>query len=517
MTGLAKTDCVAVIGAGAMGAGIAQVAAAAGHPVLLFDARADAAKAGRDGIVAILDRLVTKAKISPAERDAISSRLTVATALEDLRDAQLVIEAIVENLEVKRDLFNRLESVVSHETILATNTSSLSVTAIASGLRFPERFAGLHFFNPAPLMQLVEVISGLASSKQVLHRLHETVLTWGKTPVHATSSPGFIVNRIARPYYAEALRLYEEQVASPQTIDAILRSSGGFRMGPFELMDLIGHDVNFAVTRSVFEAFFGDPRYRPSLVQKELVAAGWLGRKSGRGFYHYTEGAVRPEPATAPQYPAPTQVTIEGDLGPAEPLVNCIEEKGISVVRQTGTGLIRVAETSLRLTDGHSATALVSEGAPPNLVLFDLAKDFATATRVAIAQAANAAPEAIAAAIGLFQILGKQVSVVEDSPGLIVFRTVAMLANEAMEAVLTGVATPDDIDRALRLGMNFPDGPLTWADRIGGGLILAGLDAIHAETGDPRYRASLRLRQRVTSGRTLADPSHQSRGVTVWV
>lgn len=292
---LSKSAVVAVIGAGAMGAGIAQIAAQAGHPVRLLDLQPGAAAQAIARIRSTLAKLAEKGKLTVDAAAAAGERLVAVESHGELAGSALVIEAIVERLDVKRQLFAQLEAFVTADCILATNTSSISVTAVAAGLQHPGRVVGMHFFNPAPLMALVEVVSGLATEPEVAATVHDTALAWRKKPVHTRSTPGFIVNRVARPFYAEGLRLLHEQAADPATIDAVMREAGGFRMGPFELMDLIGHDVNFAVTRSVFEAYFGDPRFAPSLIQQELVNAGRLGRKSGRGFYDYAAGETPPK------------------------------------------------------------------------------------------------------------------------------------------------------------------------------------------------------------------------------
>ena len=312
MPSLDATATVAVVGAGTMGAGIAQVAALAGHRVLLTDAATGRAAQAIDDVRAQLARLAAKGRLDPGSADAAAQRLTPVHDIAALAPAALVIEAAAESLEVKRALFGALEGVVADDCLLATNTSSLSVSAIAAGLRLPGQVAGMHFFNPAPVMPLVEVVSGLDTAGEVAEQVAAAAAGWGKTPVHVGSTPGFIVNRVARPFYGEGLRGLEERAADPATIDAVLRESGGFRMGPLELTDLIGQDVNDAVNRSVWAGFGHDPRYAPSLAQRALVDAGRLGRKTGQGFYRYGPGAPRPEPATAAAAPSPAEVTVTG-------------------------------------------------------------------------------------------------------------------------------------------------------------------------------------------------------------
>lgn len=505
MPALQTNRKVGVIGAGTMGAGIAQVAAAAGHPVLLFDVRPDAARGAIEGIGAALQRLVAKGKLAEADRLALTGRIAPCEDLAALGSAGLVIEAIVEDLDAKRGLFGTLEGIVGGDAILASNTSSISITSIGSGLRNPERLAGMHFFNPVPIMALVEIVSGLATAHGVAETLFATAEAWGKQPVHAKSTPGFIVNRVARPFYAEALRVLQEGGGDIATLDAVMREAGGFRMGPFELMDLIGHDVNFEVTRSVYNAYYQDPRFTPSLVQQELVAAGFLGRKTGRGFYRYGKSVDLPQPSTAPAALPPKRVTVRGDGGPLEALVPLLElSPDIAVARGNTDGgdvsLELDGKVAVAVSDGRTATQRMSTEDTHPLVLVDLALDYAKAGRVALSAADQTPPDDLSTAVGCFQSLGKAVSVLDDVPGMIVMRTVCMLANEGADAVCQGVCTAEAIDTAMRGGVNYPLGPMAWAERIGIQRVVATLDNMAGIYGEDRYRVSPLLRRRMFSG-----------------
>ncbi|NRD21645.1 3-hydroxybutyryl-CoA dehydrogenase [Winogradskyella litoriviva] len=287
---------IGIIGSGTMGSGIAQVAATSGCTVKLYDTNQAALDKAKANLEKILNRLIEKGRIDTEEKNRIQSNISYVDTLKDLADSNLTIEAIIENLEIKKKVFSELESYVADDCIIASNTSSLSIASIAASLEKPERCVGIHFFNPAPLMKLVEVIPAIQTSKEVLKKSIQTISDWKKVVAVAKDTPGFIVNRVARPFYGESLRIYEEGLADFATIDYSLKSLGGFRMGPFELMDFIGNDVNYTVTETVFTAFYFDPRYKPSFTQKRLSEAGYLGRKSGKGYYDYSEGAVKPEP-----------------------------------------------------------------------------------------------------------------------------------------------------------------------------------------------------------------------------
>ncbi len=505
MSVLPKEAIIAVVGTGAMGAGIAQIAAAAGHPVKLLDNRPGAAERAIDGIRAQFAKMAEKGKLTAEAATAAGTRLIAVGQAADLADAALVVEAIVENLEAKQKLYADLESIVAVDCIFGTNTSSISVTAIGAALKHPERLAGLHFFNPAPLMALVEIVSGLATDRAVADTLFATAAAWGKTPVHAKSTPGFIVNRVARPYYAEALRLAQEGAADYATIDAVMREAGGFRMGPFELMDMIGHDVNFAVTNSVWRAFYNDQRFLPSLIQQELVDAGFYGKKSGRGFYDYREGAVRPAAQTEATQAPTGKITVFGRSTAAKSLAGRLERSGQSFSRAPDhDGMIaEIGRAALFVTDGRSATQRASESGVANTVLIDLALDYDKATRLAVAAAEQCDPLAIASAIGLLQAAGFAVSRFLDVPGLAVMRTVAMLANEAADAVNQGVCSAGAADSAMCLGVNYPRGPLAWADQVGVATIRTVLANLGASYGEDRYRVSPLLQRAVFAGRNI--------------
>ena len=532
---------VCVVGAGIMGAGIAQVAAQAGHTVYLVDTRAGAAQSAIAQIGQQLHALAQKGKISAEAANAAHDRLRVADTLEAAVTAAaetdreqgigLVVEAIAEQLEAKRALFQQLECVVPPDCILASNTSSISITAIANGLRNPERLVGMHFFNPVPLMQLVEVVSGLQTDVSVAQATFDLATAWGKVAVHARSTPGFIVNRIARPYYAEALALLQEQAATPEAIDACLRGAG-FRMGPCELMDLIGHDTNFAVTQSVYAANFYDKRFQPSLVQHALVDGGLLGRKSGRGFYRYPSPATPALPSVpkTPDTPTPPAsgtapgpgwqqaLTVHGHGAVAEALFKRLQAANtgaqpLPVLRQAEsdwTGLSSIGNHGhaghdaqsrqtfqLRLTDGRCATALGRNVAVFDLPLATLPTHGAGSPTaptspppLAWAPSAVISADWLDAVPRLLQVLGFNPIAMADTPGLVVARSVAMLINEAADAVHQGVCSRDAADAAMRRGVNYPAGPLEWLDGWGAAPVCALLDALDRHYRGERYRTS---------------------------
>ena len=381
---------IGVIGAGAMGAGIAQVAAQNGHDVILYDTKYAALERARHGYEKIFARLVEKGKWSEEKVKEVTCRIHFENHLDKFEDCGLVIEAIVENLDIKKSVFGALEDVVSEDCVMASNTSSLSIAAISSAAKNPSRVMGVHFFNPAPLMPLVEIIPSLTTSNKKAEEIRALIDSWGKVTVLAKDTPGFIVNRVASPFYSEAIKLYEEGVANIPTIDWALKTIGGFRMGPFELTDLIGHDVNYVVTETVWSQFFYDPRFKPSITQKRLLEAGLYGRKSKRGFYDYSEGANNPA------------ATEDETLG-----------------------------------------------------------------------------------------------------NFIVDRILAMLINEAADAVFLNIASIKDIDLAMTKGVNYPKGLLAWADEIGISTIVKRLNTLYEEYGDDRYRACPLLKRMAKTGSTF--------------
>jgi len=490
---------VLVVGAGIMGSGIAQVATQAGHPVFLYDTRPGAAQGAVRTIGAALEALAAKGRIAPEAARAAVARLRAIDRLEDAADCALAVEAIVEDLAAKRALYREVEQAVGQGCLIASNTSSLSITALGQGLRNPGRFVGMHFFNPVPLMKLVEVVSGLETDPAVAAAIEALARAWGKVPVQARSTPGFIVNRIARPFYAEALMLLQERAAEPAQIDACLRGAG-FRMGPCELMDLIGHDTNFAVTQSMHAASFGDRRYVPSAVQRELVEAGRLGRKTGRGLYEYRDGLpVRTDrPSFVPAGPLPEcPVSVHGRGPVADRLADALRHAGRQVVRVRESGWVGVGVESaeLRLTDGRPATCVAGETGQRDLAVFDLPiADGAGALAWSCADTASGSWRTDAPA--WLALLGFEPIEIEDTAGLVVARTVAMLINEAADAVQQGVCTAEAADLAMKLGVNYPAGPFEWLDRWGAGEVVRVLRNLDALYRGERYRASPYLLRR---------------------
>jgi 3-hydroxybutyryl-CoA dehydrogenase len=505
---------IGVIGAGTMGSGIALAALLADHQVVLYDLVEAGLERAQEYIRKHLER----------KHRAISIKyLTLTSNLQDLRGCGFVIEAAPEVLDLKEKLFAELSQICPPPAILATNTSTLPVTAIGAAVEAPERFGGMHFFNPAPVMPLVEIIRGAATAPETAEALANLAVALGKTPVLVRDTPGFIVNRVARPFYGEALRLVGEGAAALWQVDRLVRLGAGFRMGPFELMDLIGIDINFAATQSMYEQTFGEPRYRPHLLQAQLVQQKAFGRKTGRGFYRYNErGEIEAEanqPVGHPgraETPGTPAVLLSGDWAPG--LEAACRDAGISVLAEPedqpawlgvaaagkSAGLRQILQAyEQALPDGtpilcQCADVTLGEAAgwlrqPARLVGFDGL--FAAGQAVSLVAHLQAGAEVRTRVEAFFGRLGKEAVWVEDTPGLVLPRIICMLANEAAFAVSEGAAGPETIDQAMQLGTNYPKGPLGWAKEIGYDRVLAVLDHLHAEYKEERYRAAPLLRR----------------------
>ncbi|OGA44337.1 MAG: 3-hydroxyacyl-CoA dehydrogenase [Betaproteobacteria bacterium RIFCSPLOWO2_12_FULL_63_13] len=488
-----------IIGTGIMGRGIAQIAAQSGIRVLLYDTRADAAPAAVDYVAGVLAKLVEKARIDAAAAKSAVANLQVARSLPELSGCDVVIEAIVENLDAKRELFGQLEALVRATCILATNTSSLQVTSIAAGCKNPERVAGYHFFNPVPLMKVVEVIDAVMTAPWVGDALAGLTRRMGHKPVRARDTPGFIVNHAGRGYLTEALRVASEGVADFHEIDRILREGTGFRMGPFELLDLTGLDVSHPVMESIYNQYYQEPRYRPSPITGQRLNAGLIGRKTGRGFYRYQAGAQeRPATSAAPAA-RPTRVWVSSrGLGAA--LQALVAKLGASM----DTGAAPAADSLCLVAPlGQDATnaALAEALDPARTVAVDCL--FATDKRRTLMTTPVTRGEMRDAAHGLLASDGVPVSVIHDSPGFVSQRVVAQIVNIACDIAQQRIASAQDIDTAVTLGLGYPKGPLAWGDALEPARILAVLDRLNSFYGDPRYRASPWLKRRALLGVSL--------------
>jgi 3-hydroxybutyryl-CoA dehydrogenase len=539
----APAAIIGVLGAGTMGAGIAQLAARAGAATLLYDPVEDALEAGLRKAGEGLQKESARGRLSAEDAAAAAERLHTVASLEELADCELVIEAAPERLEVKHALFGALSTIVDEKCVFASNTSSLLVTAIATAASHPERVVGMHFFNPAPVMRLLEVVAGVRSGERALALAEATGEAMGKSVIRATDGPGFLVNRCNRPFGLEALRLLGERIAEIETIDRIVRMGGGFRMGPFELMDLVGVDTGFEVSKSFFAQSFGEPRWRPSPITARYVAAGLHGRKSGRGYYDYSasaEGAShRPEdpPAAEAEVPGGEGViVISGSGALADELRSAAAAAGYEVrsphapsggvlpslaIDCTSTPASAAGDTAGVSPPGRFALQRQPPGAGSggarlllcargslarldpdgSAVGFHALAPFGEARLVELTRSESSSPVAAARAERFFNALGKHVAWVGDAPGLVLGRIVCQVINESAFALGEGVGSAADIDLGMVLGLSQPRGPLAWADMIGLDHVLAVLNALCDEYREERYRPAPALRRLVAAGR----------------
>ncbi|MDB5741777.1 MAG: 3-hydroxyacyl-CoA dehydrogenase [Polaromonas sp.] len=494
---------VGIVGTGAMGRGIAQIAVQAGSVVRLMDAQAGAAEKAREAICSQWSKLVEKGRIDADTADGHKSRLLVAEVLADLADCHLVVEAIVEKLDIKKALFAELESIVSAEAVLVTNTSSLSITAIAAALKHPGRFAGYHFFNPVPLMKVVEVIAGLKTSARACTGLSQYAQQMGHTPVQAQDTPGFIVNHAGRGYGTEALRIVSEGIADFATIDRILREQAGFKLGPFELMDLTALDVSHPVMESIYHQYYEEARYRPSVITAQRLAGGLLGRKTGEGFYRYDAGAAQlPAEAAVPEVAEMPPVWVSLRAARRSELLQLLKDLGAHI--ETGASpslqaLTLVAPLGFDIT----TVAVVERLDPARTVGIDMLIDDAVTKRRVLATNPATRSDMRDAAHALFARDGKAVSVIRDSGGFVTQRVVATIVNIASDICQQGICSPKDLETAVTLGLGYPMGPLAMGDRYGPTNVLEVLFNMQTVYGDQRYRPSPWLRRRGAIGLSL--------------
>lgn len=496
---------IGVVGTGAMGRGIVQIFAAAGYRVKMFDAKQGACGEARDFIGKMLLRAAEKGQTSEEEAGSAIGRIETVGGIGGMKGCDIVVEAIVEALEPKQELFAELEGIVSQDCVLATNTSSLSVTAIGALCEHRGRVAGFHFFNPVPLMKIVEVIPGLQTGDKTLDILTQAGERAGHKVVRAKDTPGFLVNHIGRGFGTEGLRIHGEGVAEFGVIDAVMREAAGFRMGPFELMDLTGIDVSDPVMKSIYHQFFEEPRFRPSVETGRRVAAGLYGRKTGRGFHPYPEGRMQADmPSIEPAKTSET-VWVSKDRPEAGKAVSdTLRAAGIpvSVAREAPPdGLCLVTP----LGEDATACALRLGLDPARTIAIDTV--FGLDARITCMGTPLTPHASLEALGGALKAAGREAALVSDSPGFIAPRIVACIVNIACDIAQQGIARPDDIDLGAKLGLGYPKGPLEWGDEIGPAIILEILKGLQAATGDPRYRPSLWLSRRARLGVSLKTPN----------
>ena len=499
---LPASSSIGVIGAGTMGRGIVQLFVQAGHTVRCHDAQPGAADKAIEYVSGMLARAVEKGRMKQAEFDAAGARMHGCASLDDLADCDVVIEAIVEDLQVKRALFRELEAIVGPDTILASNTSSLTVAEIAAACARPARVAGLHFFNPVPLMKVAEVIAAVRTAPAVVERLRALTEGAGHRAVVTADQPGFLVNHAGRGLYTEGLRIVEEQVATPADVDDVLRDALGFRMGPFELLDLTGLDVSSRVMASIYEQFQQEPRFRPSSLVAPRVAAGLFGRKSGEGWYRYEDGKkIAPAARPVPQLPAGVTVWVDPAASGASALRERVASAGARIVEHAPEAQLALIQPWGRDAT-HTALALGID--PARCVAVDPLPPLALRRTLMLTTATSAA--ARDAAHALLAQDGTPVTIINDSPGFIAQRVMATIVNIAANIAQRGIATVADLEDAVQLGLGYPQGPLGWGDRLGAARILEILRAQQDATGDPRYRPSAWLARRVALGLPLTTP-----------